>query len=84
MALQLTLGPTVGALVGWLGGRFVERASRRGWMEPTFQPLSAASIAMLAFSLAEMVHGNGFIAAFCAGLALGTRRSGRIGRVRLV
>ncbi len=27
----------------------------------------------LAFSLAEMVHGNGFIAAFCAGLALGTR-----------
>lgn len=73
MALQLTLGPAVGALVGWLGGRFVEHASQRGWMEPTFQRLSAASIAILAFSLAEMVHGNGFIATFCAGLALGTR-----------
>ena len=73
MALQLTLGPAVGALVGWLGGRFVEHAPRRGWMEPTFQRLSAASIAILAFSLAELVHGNGFIAAFCAGLALGTR-----------
>ncbi len=65
--------PIVGALVGWLGGRFVEVASHRGWMEPTFQRLSAAAIAILAFSLAEMVHGNGFIAAFCAGLALGTR-----------
>jgi NhaP-type Na+/H+ or K+/H+ antiporter len=73
LALQLILGPIVGALVGWLGGRFVEVASQRGWMEPTFQRLSAASIAILAFSLAEMVHGNGFIAAFCAGLALGTR-----------
>ena len=73
MALQLILGPAVGALVGWLGGRFVEHASRRGWMEPTFQRLSAASIAILAFSLAELVQGNGFIAAFCAGLALGTR-----------
>jgi NhaP-type Na+/H+ or K+/H+ antiporter len=73
MVLQLTLGPAVGALVGWLGGRLVEQAANRGWMEPTFQRLSAASIAILAFSLAEMVHGNGFIAAFCAGLALGTR-----------
>jgi len=73
LLLQLILGPIVGALVGWLGGRFVEYAAHRGWMEPTFQRLSAASIAILAFSLAEMVHGNGFIAAFFAGLALGTR-----------
>ena len=72
-AKQLTLGPLVGAAVGWGGGRLVEYASQRGWMEATFQRLSAFSIAIIAFALAELVHGNGFIAAFCAGLMLGIR-----------
>jgi len=72
-AMQLTLGPLVGAAVGWIGGRLVEYAAKRDWMEPTFQRLSAFSLAIIAFALAEFLHGNGFIAAFCAGLALGVR-----------
>ena len=38
-----------------------------------FQRLASIAIAILAFSLAEMAHGNGFIAAFFAGMLLGTR-----------
>ncbi len=72
-ALQLTLGPLVGAAVGWAGGRLVEEAARRGWMQATFQRLSAVSLALIAFALAEIVGGNGFIAAFCGGLALGVQ-----------
>ena len=53
LLLQLSLGPLVGGLVGWLGGRAVDFASRRDWMEPTFQRLAAASIAILAFACAE-------------------------------
>ncbi|MFQ5938158.1 MAG: cation:proton antiporter [Acidiferrobacterales bacterium] len=70
---QLILGPLVGAFVGWFGGALVDKASRAGWMNPTFQRLASASLALLAYALAEAVHGNGFIAAFCGGLLLGTR-----------
>lgn len=73
LALQLVLGPLVGALVGLAGGRLVEYASQRGWMSPVFQRMSAMSLAVLAFAFAEMVHGNGFIAAFVAGLVLGVQ-----------
>lgn len=70
---QFVFGPLVGTLVGWLGGKLVERAATAGWMQPTFQRLSACSLAVVAFALAEMIHGNGFIAAYFGGLMLGVR-----------
>ena len=70
VAKQLTLGPLVGFAVGWLGGRLIQAMSDRGWMEETFQRLSALPLAILAFAFAESVEGNGFIAAFLAGIGL--------------
>lgn len=70
-AKQVILGPLVGVAVALVGGKLIERATRTGWMTHTFQALSAIGLALLAFALAEMIHGNGFIAAFCAGLAMG-------------
>ncbi len=70
-ALQVTLGPLVGILVGWLGGRLVEKATVTGWMNQSFQNLASLGLAVLAFGGAELVGGNGFIAAFVAGLTLG-------------
>jgi NhaP-type Na+/H+ or K+/H+ antiporter len=70
---QFVFGPLIGGLVGWLGGYLVEVSSTRGWMNHTFQRLSSIAIAIMAFAFAEMVHGNGFIAAFFAGMLLGTR-----------
>ncbi len=69
---QFLFGPLLGALVGWLGGRLVDKASKSGWMNPTFQRLAAWSLAVLSYALAEIFHGNGFIAAFFGGLMLGT------------
>jgi sodium/hydrogen antiporter len=68
---QFLFGPLLGGLVGWLGGMLVDRASKAGWMNSTFQRLTSVSLAVLAFALAEMFHGNGFIAAFFGGLMLG-------------
>ena len=68
---QVTLGPLVGVAVGYAGGKLVERASTNGWMTEAFQGLSALALALVAFALAELVHGNGFIAAFAAGLTVG-------------
>jgi NhaP-type Na+/H+ or K+/H+ antiporter len=69
---QFVFGPAIGGLVGIIGGKLIDWASKKNWMNSTFQRLSSLSIALMAFSVAEMVHGNGFIAAYFAGLLLGT------------
>ena len=70
-AKQIVLGPLVGVGVGYLGGRLVYLGSRTEWMNHSFQQLSALALSLLAFALAELVGGNGFIAAFTAGLTIG-------------
>ncbi len=69
--LQLLLGPAVGVGIGYFGGRMVETGSRAKWISHAFQDLSALGLSLLAFALAELIGGNGFIAAFAAGLTLG-------------
>jgi NhaP-type Na+/H+ or K+/H+ antiporter len=69
--MQILLGPLVGIMVGYFGGKLVARGTRAGWITHSFQDLSALGLSVLAFSLAEVVGGNGFIAAFAAGLILG-------------
>lgn len=69
--LAVTLGPGVGILVGWLGGRWLERGVAAGWVNVPFQRLSLLGLSLLAFAGAELVGGNGFIAAFVAGLTMG-------------
>ena len=67
---QVTLGPVVGFAVGFIGGKLMQVTADKGWTEETFQRLSALPLAILAFAFAESVEGNGFIAAFVAGLGL--------------
>ena len=74
ISLQLLLAPLVGVLVGYIGGELVDRATRAKWMNVTFSQLAALALALLAFALAELVGGNGFIAAFVAGLTLGNTK----------
>lgn len=74
--MQIVLGPIVGAAVGFVGGRFASRARQAGWMSSPFVDLTALGLALLSYAGAELVGGNGFIAAFAAGLTLGnTARS---------
>ena len=73
VAKQFVYGPVIGGLIGWMGGRLVEFSSARGWMNHTYQQLTCLVLAILAFSFAEWVHGNGFIATFVAGMLLGTQ-----------
>ena len=69
--LAVTLGPAVGVAVGWAGGRWLEWGVAAGWINTPFERLSSLGLALLAFAGAELVGGNGFIAAFVAGLTLG-------------
>lgn len=75
-ASQLILGPLAGVAVGVVGGNLVDQAARREWMTTEFQGISALGLAFLAFALAETLGGNGFIAAFVAGLMVGNLMRG--------
>jgi NhaP-type Na+/H+ or K+/H+ antiporter len=70
-AQQLILGPSIGVLVGWLGGKALLHSVDRGLTETLYEGIAAIAIAVTAYIVASMVGGNGFIAAFCAGLAFG-------------
>lgn len=83
VALQLLLGPIVGLVVGYFGGQLVKGAEQRGWATAEFQNLSMIGLALLAYAGAELVHGNGFIAAFVAGLTLGNSQKELSGRLHL-
>lgn len=74
-AYQIILGPLAGGFVGLAGGRLIDTASARGWVDPAFQRLSLPAIAMLGYALAELIGGNGFIGAFVAGFMLGVKSS---------
>jgi len=69
-AYQVILGPVAGICVGYLGGKLVVWSSKRDWMSREFQDISALGLSLLAYSAAELIGGNGFIAAFTSGLTL--------------
>ena len=73
ISLQLILGPAVGIAIGWVGGGLITTCRQRGWMNEDFQRLALIALALASYSIAHFVGGNGFIAAFVAGLVLGNR-----------
>ena len=68
---ELALGVLWGVALGCGGGYLLRIAAERHWAEPIWQQLSTLSIAVLAFTGADLIEGNGFVAAFTAGLAFG-------------
>lgn len=70
-AKQILLGPAIGAAAGFVGAKLLQKADAAGWVSEVFLKLSAIGLALLAFGAAELAHGNGFIAAFAAGLVMG-------------
>ncbi len=74
---QIVLGPIAGMLVGWAGARLIDRAVKARWMSESYEGPASLGLALLAFAAAEEIGGNGFIAAFVAGLVFGNAVRGR-------
>jgi len=72
-AKQIFLGPVAGGLVGIVGGKLIDAAAKRNWIDDGMQRLFLPALAILAYALAEMIGGNGFIGAFFAGFLLAIR-----------
>jgi NhaP-type Na+/H+ or K+/H+ antiporter len=69
--LQLTLGPLMGALVGWSGAHAINYAIRHKFLTYEFCNIYLLCLAFISYLAADVVGGNGFIAAFIAGIAVG-------------
>ncbi|MGJ8611498.1 MAG: cation:proton antiporter domain-containing protein, partial [Octadecabacter sp.] len=70
-ALQLLLGPLVGAAVGAMGGLIFLRATAINFTSDLYEGAGALALAGAAYLGATLIGGNGFISAFVAGLAFG-------------
>jgi NhaP-type Na+/H+ or K+/H+ antiporter len=68
---ELGLAVLVALLVGAVGGRLAAAAHNRGWTSPLSDRLAALASALLAYGGSVAIGGNGFVAAFGAGLLFG-------------
>ena len=69
--LQVLLGPAVGIALGYIGARAIDTAIERDWSGAAFQGIGILSLAVFTYVVAELIGGNGFIAAFVGGMVFG-------------
>ena len=81
--VELALGVVVGVAVGFVGGGLLRWARRRGWSAEEFVGIAVLALALGTYAGAVAVGGNGFVAAFCGGLAFGAA-AGRRGPAEVV
>ncbi len=70
-ARQVGFGVLAGVAAGAIGGRLLDSRATAGAVEGVYRQLATIAIAVAAFALAGVLDGNGFIAAFVAGLTFG-------------
>ncbi len=76
-AQQLVLGPLVGGIAGYVGGKVFLWAKERQWSSDSLEGIGAIALAIAAYLAATQVGGNGFISAFVAGLCFGNVVKGK-------
>ena len=81
--VELALGVVVGVAVGFVGGGLLRWARRRGWSAEEFAGIAVLALALGSYAGAIAMGGNGFVAAFCGGLAFGAA-AGRRGPAEVV
>ncbi|MFI0448930.1 cation:proton antiporter [Actinomadura sp. 6N118] len=67
----LVLSAVLGLLVGGLGGWLLQWSRARAWVTREWQQLYVPAVAAVAYGLAVVTDGSGFIAAWVAGFAFG-------------
>lgn len=68
---QVIFGTFIGMAIGYLGIKAIALSLKRDWITISFEDLAVLGLSILAYTCAEIAGGNGFIAAFTAGLVVG-------------
>lgn len=71
IVVQLVIGGIVGSAIGWLGLTLVGRMTL---LAGGLYPVLTLAFAFLAFGLATVLNGSGFLAVYLAGLIIGNNR----------
>lgn len=79
---QVGAGLGAGAVAGLVGGWLLDRRSASGAVEGVYRQLAALGVVAAAYAGAVLLGGNGFIAAFTAGLAFGHVARGHCAHVQ--
>lgn len=70
LAGEAVVGAAIGLALGYLGGQ-LHRRLPGGGLTPRYEGIYAVSFALVAFGLSDVTVGNGLIAAFVCGIAMG-------------
>ncbi|MGI9594957.1 MAG: cation:proton antiporter, partial [Acidimicrobiales bacterium] len=71
VAEQVGFGLLVGVAIGCFAGWTLDYCASRGWVEGALRQIGTLAVAVAAFAVAHTIGGNGFVAAFIAGMAFG-------------
>jgi sodium/hydrogen antiporter len=74
---EIGLAIVAAAVVGYVGGKLLSYAKSRGWTSDVSEQIAILALALLAYEGSVAIGGNGFVAAFGAGLLFGAVTSGQ-------
>ena len=77
-AIDLAIGVVSALVVGSGAGWLIDHANARGWTSHVSERLAVLATALLAYGGAVSAGGNGFVAAFVAGLVFAAVSGGRL------
>jgi len=68
---ELGIGLAVGLGLTFVGAHLLRACLKRGWVTKIWTQVTVAALALTCYSLAQELHGSGYIAAFSGGLLFG-------------
>ena len=68
---EIGIGIVVGAAIAYGASKLIILSLKRQWLEESWRPMLIIAIAISCFTLAQGIHGSGFIAAYIGGLVFG-------------
>lgn len=68
---ELGIGLAVGLALALIGTRLIKLCLNRGWITAIWMQITVVGLAVACFSVAQSLHGSGYIAAFVGGIVFG-------------
>jgi len=68
---ELGIGAAIGLGVTFIMARLIKLSLKNHWMEESWKPMMMVVLAIGCFTLAQAIHGSGFIACYVGGLLFG-------------
>ena len=69
---EIGIGVGIGLGLTIIGSMLIRQFSRHGWVTESWRQLPVIALALICFSLAQILGGSGFIACFVGGLLFGS------------